>query len=328
MTRMLNRPNPTAGAKPQTRRLPDDIPEEQPTPATQKFFRLVESSTLHVLKNEALSLAQSHQTLPRSPTEREMEPKRVAELLNRIKGGVWLPCNWATVVYNGTKFRMNGQHSSQAILDGADFLPERVSIHLDQYEADSAEGMGQLFRQFDARFSGRSKQDVAGAYQGLAKELEGVNKRKGKLGIEGIGWYLRSIEGLPFSSGDDLYQELLSPRFHSFLRWMDKILSIKTPEMERAPIIGSMYATFITSESGAQEFWPHVAKSDLADDSDPRAVLSAELVRIKEDRKTSSPPLPAEFYAKCIKAWNAFRSGDKIRSLNVNTKKGLPDIAS
>ena len=87
-----------------------------------------------------------------------------------------------------------------------------------------------------------------------------------------------------------------------------------------------MYGTFIKSESAAQEFWSHVAKNDLTDDSDPRSVLSAELVRIRE-QKGSAPP-PAEFYAKCIRAWNAFRNGDRVRSLMVNTKKGLPEIAA
>lgn len=306
-------------------------PASSPLPAREDApspFRLVESVTLTVPRDRAVSMAHTHQTLPRSPTERELEPKRVTELVTRIKERLWLPCSWATVMYQGTKFRMNGQHSSQAILDAADLLPDRVAVHLDSYEADSPEGMGILFRQFDARFSGRSKQDIAGAYQGLVKALEGVSRRKGKLGIEGIGWYRRSIEGLPVPSGDDLYQEFMTPGHHAFLRWLDKILSIKTPELERAPVIGAMYATFIANETEAQNFWPHVAKSDLVDDTDPRAVLSTELVDFKTNRKKQETPTPAEFYAKCVKAWNAFRSGDKVRSLNVNTKKGLPEIAA
>lgn len=300
-------------------------PKVIPTPK-QATFRLAESRTFHVPKAEALRLAQQHHTMPHSPTERECDPKRVKELVERITNGLLLPCNWATVEYEKVKYRMNGQHSSQAILEASDFLPEKVSIHLDHYEADDAMGMATLFRQFDARFSGRSKQDVAGAYQGLVDALKGVDRRTAKLSIEGIGWYRRSIEGLPTPSGDDLYQEFMVEAYHSFLRWSDKVLSLKTPELKRVPVVGAMYATFITSESGSQEFWSHVAKSDLADDSDPRAVLSTELVRFKEGKDQS--PAPAEYYAKCIKAWNAYRAGEKIRSLNVNPKKGLPSVAA
>lgn len=290
-------------------------------------FALASSRTLHVGRTEAISLAREHQMLPHSPTERDMDARRLASLVQRIKDGVWLPCCWATVVYDGVKYRMNGQHSSQAMLDAANDLPEKVAVHLDHYEVSCPEGMGQLFRQFDARFSGRTKQDVAGAYQGLVKALEGVSRRKGKLGIEGIAWYRRAIEGLPVASGDDLYAELMTPGHHPFLRWLDKILTVKTPELERAPIVGAAYATFITSESGAQDFWSHVAKNDLADDSDPRSVLSQELQRIREERG-ATPVTPADFYAKCVKAWNAHRNGDKIRTLNVNSKKGLPEVAA
>ena len=296
--------------------------------AKQAPFRLVKSETLIVGREQALEQARAHQTLLRSPAERDLDPKWVEELVGRIKAGRWLPCSWATVIYEGVKSRMNGQHSSQAILDAGDGLPDQVVIHLDQYEAHEPEGMGLLFRQFDDRNSGRSKQDVAGVYQGLTKEaLEGISRKKAKIGIEGIGWFNRVIEKVPVSSGDDLYKNMLREVFHPFIRWLENILSIKTPELERVPIVAAMYGTFIKSEAAAQDFWANVAKNNLSDDSDPRAVLSAELVKIREDKGKAKTPAPGEYYAKCIKAWRAFRMGEKIHSLSVNTKKGLPDIA-
>ena len=291
-------------------------------------FKRLKSETLILSRDKAVQAARDHQLLPNSPTERELEPKRVKELVGRLKDGVWIPCSWATVEFNGVKYRMNGQHSSHAMLEAADYLPDELAIHLDHYRAETGEQMAALFRQFDARFSARSKADVSGAYQGLIPEIRGISRGKAKLCIEGVAWYERAIEGLPVPSGDELYSMFFANKYHGFIRWADKILSIKTPEMQRAPIVGAMYATFIASESGAQEFWSHVAKQDLADDSDPRSVLAAELVRVKEGQKDAQPPTPAEFYAKCVKAWNAFRSGDKIRSLNVNTKKGLPELAA
>jgi hypothetical protein len=224
---------------------------------------------------------------------------------------------------------MNGQHSSTSMVEKSEFLPEHVAIHLDTFEADNSAAMGVLFRQFDARFSARSKHDVAGAYHGLVKELTGVSKRKAKLGIEGVGWYERAIEGLPVPSGDDLYEKLLVPTYHGFMRWLEKILVHgKTRELEKAAIVAAMYATFITSESGSQDFWPHVAKCDLPDDSDPRMVLARDFQEAIDPEKKVDPLKPAECYHKCIKAWNAFRAGEKIRSLNINTKKGLPNIAA
>lgn len=288
-------------------------------------FRLVTSKTHELDRPSAIRHAQKHAGLKRCPTERDLTIKHVEELAQRIKGGRMLPFCWATVEYNGATYRMNGQHSSAAILEVGDALPPKIVIHMDHYEASNAADMANLFRQFDSRISSRTKQDVAGAYQGLMPELEGVSRRRGKLGVEGVAWYLRQIERMPVASGDDLYDMFLNPAYHPFLRWVDRILSVKTPEMERAAIIGAMYHTFITSETGSQEFWPHVARNDLEDDDDARSVLSRELVSIKEEKRAVAP---AEFYAKCIKAWNAFRNGTRIRSLNVNPAKGLPDIAA
>jgi uncharacterized protein (DUF2237 family) len=292
-------------------------------------FHLAKSETLFLDREAAVEAALAHQSLPKSPTEREMESARLKLLADRARGGVWLPCQWATVTYKGVKYRMNGQHSSQVMIDHADHLPGKVAIHLDHFEVEGPVGMGVLFRQFDARFSARSKQDVAGAYHGLVDELKGVSRRKAKLGIEGVVWYERAIEGLPVPSGDDVYEKLMANTYHRFIRWLDKVIVHgKTRELEKAPVVGAMYATFIMSESGAQDFWPHVAKADMPDDSDPRNVLSADLTAAIDPERKADPLKPGEYYHKCIKAWNAFRAGEKVRSLNVNTKKGLPDIAA
>lgn len=291
-------------------------------------FRRLRSETMDLPRQSAIEAAQRHLSLPQSPTERSLEPKRVRELVERIKSGVWLPCCWATVKYGGSVYRMNGQHSSQAMLDATDYLPAALAIHLDHFEADSPDSMGLLFRQFDARMSSRSKQDVAGAYQGLVPNLADIPRPKAKLGVEGIAWYERVIEGLPVDAGDELYHSFFEVKYHKFLLWMHRVLNLKTPELLKPSVLAAMYGTYLRSESGSQEFWHHVAKADLPDDSDPRTFLSAEMVRLKEDRSGSKMPPPVEFYAKCVKAWNAFRAGDKVRSLNVNVKKGLPEIAA
>src|SRR6185369_10592762 len=116
----------------------------------------------HAGKDEALKWAQEHASLPHSACERDLDAKHVAELVERIRAGLWLPCCWSTVDYQGAKYRMNGQHSSHAMLEAGEFLGDKVVIHLDHYQADNPFGMGLLFRQFDARISSRSKLDISG----------------------------------------------------------------------------------------------------------------------------------------------------------------------
>jgi hypothetical protein len=297
-------------------------PIGQPTP----HFRLIKSETISLTKGEALKWAQEHAGLPHSACERDLDAKHVKELVERIKAGLWLPCCWSTVDYERKKYRMNGQHSSNAMLEARESLGDNVVIHLDHYQADDAFGMGLLFRQFDARISSRSKLDISGAYQGLVPQLRDLNKKDCKLGMDGALWYRRNVEGLPVPSGDRASEQLLDRSFHPFLQWLDSILSLKTPELKQVGVVAAMYGTFTKSESGAEEFWRHVAKTDVVDDLEPSAVLSAELMKSIEEKDQRLQVGVA--YAKAVTAWNAYRTGKKVRSLPVNPKrKGLPDIA-
>jgi hypothetical protein len=249
----------------------------------------------------------------------------VTRLKQAIGVGWAIPFNWALVRYAGKQYRMNGQHSSRAILEYEGDLPDELVIHLDKYEAFDKAGMANLFHQFDARWSSRSKADVSGAYQGLNEDVASCARDKAKIAIEGVAWHRRNIEKLPTKGGDEVYELFFEDALYPFVKWVDEVLSVKTPEMKRSAVLGAMYATFCKSEKGAREFWRAVAINNVTDDSAPSAVLSNELVKSKESK---TPMAPGEYYAKCIKAWNAFREGGQIRSLLVNTKKGLPDIAA
>jgi hypothetical protein len=305
---------------------PDGESQEKVDPK----FTLLESETLMLLRKEAIEAAEEHLQLPNSPTERALDRRRVKELVGRIKGGVWLPCSWATVIYDGAKYRMNGRHSSEAILEAGSYLPERVGIHLDHYRAEDRESMAMLFRQFDARFSARTKQDISGAYQGLVRELETLSRSKSKAAIEGIGWYQRAVLREPMPSNEAIYELFFFPTYYPFLKWFDRIITSKTRELLPRGVVGAMRATYLTSESGAQEFWPHVAKQDITDDNDPRSFLGQELQGVLENKgknKEGVSLAAADYYCKCVKAWNAFRFGERVSSLKVNAKKGWPDIA-
>jgi len=294
---------------------------------SEPLFRLVASKTHEVDRADALRMAHRHASLPESPTERDLDRKHVEKLTDRFKGGLMIPCCWATVKFQGRVYRINGHHSSEGMLAAGEALPPRVVIHFDEYEIDEPEGMAVLFRQFDGRLSMRDSADVAGAYQGLVPELEGITRATGKLGVEGIDWHLRVIEEVPVRSGDDKYSMFLVPVYYPFLHWLSGVISVKTPELKRTSIIGAMYETFLKSESGAVDFWSAVARGGLTDDDAPATVLSRGLVEIKET-KGQPPPKPGQIYAQCIKAWNAFRSGEKLRSLVYNLKKGLPVAAA
>ncbi len=288
-------------------------------------WKRVETETVVLGGEKARQFAEKHCNLPHSPTERPLAKKRVEMLQQRIAQGAAIPFFWAVVSFEGATYRMNGQHSSHAIHEFPGHVPEDLAFHCDKYAAKNAEGMGHLFRQFDARWSSRSKGDVAGAYQGLMKEIAACDRKHAKFAIEGVIWHRREIDHLPTGSGDDAYILLLNPVYSPFIKWIDEILAKKATELRYQGVIAAMYACFLKSESASRDFWLTVAMNNLSDASEPAALLSHELQESDEAKDAKDRLRVGELYGKSIVAWNAFRDKQKLPALRVNPKKALPE---
>jgi len=281
-----------------------------------------------LLKSEAKPLtraiAEQFRDMEASPTERELSPARLRHLQEKAEAGHLVTFHWATAKLGAKMLRVNGQHSSAMLCNLAEPFPEGLQLHFDEYEVDSPEGLAVLFRQFDDRKSGRSAADVSGAYQMLFPELHEVARGVAKLGVEGVAWYRRNVEGTPVPSGDDQYSILQELGLHPFLRWLNEVFSIKTPEMKRAQVVSAMYTTFNANAREAHRFWEQVARGGLDyEENAPATVLDAWLKAASEDKKTREELKPAQFYQGCIYAWNAFREGKTIKDVRADTRKSL-----
>lgn len=300
---------------------------EAEMPSSGRDWKMLDSKTHLIGGEQAREFARKHNELPASPTERPVKPDRIERLNAAIEEGRAVAFNWVKVLLGGVEYRMNGQHSSKVLSSFKGDLPEVLVFHVDRYEASSKEGMVDLFRQFDTRWSSRSKADVAGAFQGLNDAVAACARDKARLAIEGVAWYRRYREKTYVPSEDAVYSLFFDEPLHPFIRFVDEILTVKTPELKNVGVMAATYETFIKSEQAARDFWKHVAMNDVADDNDPRSVLSRELVELKEKKRGDITPR-AEYYAKSIKAWNALQAGEKISSLKVNIKKELPSAVA
>lgn len=266
-------------------------------------------------------LAKEFNEMSPSPTERELDPRRIKHLREKAEAGMLVAFHWAKAKMNGDWLRMNGQHSSAMLVGLNGTFPPDLKCHLDEYKVDGPDGLALLFRQFDDRVSSRNAKDVAGAYQGLFEPVRDVPRPSAKLAIEGVTWYRRTVEGAPVPSGDDQYQQFKETGLHSFIRWIGDAFSIKTPELRKSYIVGAMYATFISNEDEARKFWEYVAKGGKDfDDNHPSTVLSCWYQRAKT-KELKTPPKAAEYYQAGIYAWNAFRSENTITSIRIDAKK-------
>jgi hypothetical protein len=261
--------------------------------------------------------------MQKAPTERELLPKRLKDLREKFESGLGVTCHWATAELGEQIYRMNGQHSANVLTDMNGAFPEGLQVHIDHYKVEDMEGLVLLFRQFDPRESGRSAGDVAGAYQGLESDLTDVAKPIAKLSIEGIAWHNENVEGLPALKGDDKYTLFHNKTYHPFLVWTNGLFGIKTPELRRAQILAAMYGTWRINGPEAEKFWDEVARGGIQNDDDaPSSKLDAWLEGLKAAPQGHKVK-PAHFYQASIFAWNAFRRGEKVKTIKHDTSKGF-----
>lgn len=286
-------------------------------------FKLVKSETKPLTKD----FATAFRAYPPSPTERDLIPSRVAHLEHKVAAGLTIPFIWAIAKLGETTYRMNGQHSVDMLSKLNGRFPKGLFCHLDTYEVKSKEDLALLFRQFDDRKSGRSPADVSGAYQGIEDDLRDLPKSSVKIAIEGVAWFERTVEGVSRVVGDDIYTLLAKPTYHSFLQWIAGLLTMKTPELKKVPVLAAMYATYVAHGGDAQSFWSHVASGGDKVSEDPAFVLDQWLQKIKESGGRGRKILPGQFYQGCLYAWRAHREGRAIKDVKFDFRKGFIDAA-
>ncbi|KKN81086.1 hypothetical protein LCGC14_0323050 [marine sediment metagenome] len=284
-------------------------------------MELVKSETVDLTPR----LAQEFASMAPSPTERESSAKRKKFLEKEHMSGRFKAVHWVKAQLNGTIYRMNGQHSAGMLVDLDGTFPQGAKAHIDTYSVETPSELALLFRTFDSRNSARSALDVSGAYQGLS-EVADVDRRLAKMALTGIAWFSKTIDKQALPSGDDLFDLFSNADYKEFIVFYGQVCSprTKTQELQTAPVVAAMYGTFLRNEEQARVFWPAVALNNAADDSDPAQLLSTQLVEVRESLDVRWGP--KTYYAKCIKAWNAFLGGKQINSLKVNTKKELIGI--
>jgi len=260
-----------------------------------------------------------------SPTERELDPRRLRHLEQKAEANLLVTFHWSKAKLKKDWLRMNGQHSSHMLCELPEF-PDGLQVHLDEYHVDGPDGLALLFRQFDDRKSSRGPADISGAYQGLYDPIRDVVRSSAKLAIEGVAWWRRQVEGVPVPTGDDQYVLFGEIGLHTFVQWIGEVFSIKTPELRRKQIVSGMYQTWISNEAEAKRFWEQVARGGKDfEEQHPTTVLSQWYVRAREKdgRNGRRDPIkPGEFYQAAIHAWNAYRADRSITTVRADTKKG------
>jgi len=296
-------------------------------------FKRLKSELFEGGSKELAEVINAHRSNNHTPVEREFDAKWALDLKDRVEGGKAVTFMWAVaqMPLSGqiVSLRVNGQHSSWALAEllKEGKLPGNLAIHLDTYSVADQDGAVQLFRQFDARKSARSKEDISGAYQCFYESLRDCHRGVLKVAVEGITWYRREVQEMPVASGDDIYMLFNEVRLHPFFLMMNEILKDgKSNELKRVPVLAAAYGTWLDDAKEAADFWRLVALGSKRTEEDAAADLDQEIMRIRDEKEKINA---RDLYAKCAKAWDGFNNHIRITNFKVNTKKkGLPVIAA
>ena len=289
---------------------------ETTTPAPVGY-RLITSEVKDLTEDEV----RKFRTHTATATERQLKEGRVEHLREKAERGLLVTFHWVTAAVkelNGQIRRMNGQHSSIMLdkLIAAGKFPKGLKVHLEHFEVDDGNALALLFRQYDDRASSRQPIDVSGVYQGLHDELAGVNRKIGKLAIDGYAWYQRVVEKVPQTPmGDDVYASFNNKGLYPYILWLNELFAARSKEMQYPPVVAAIVGTYMTNEGAARAFWQDVVNLPNGDDEPtPQNVLSNWLLAIRAEKVER--PDPAHLYQGCIHAWNAYRDGRTITAIS------------
>lgn len=279
-------------------------------------FRCVSSEVKDLTEEEV----RQFRTYPATKTERLLKDGRVEHLREKAEKGLLVTFHWVTAAIKslqGQVRRLNGQHSSIMLdkLIASGKFPKGLKVHREHFEVDDGTALALLFRQYDDRASSRQPIDVSGVYQGLHDELDSVERKYGKLAIDGYSWYQRAVEKVPgVPMGDDIYASFNNKGLFPYILWLNDLFAVKSKEMHYPAIVAAIVGTYMTNEGAARAFWQDVVNLPDGDDEEtPATVLSKWLINIRVEK--IDRPAPANLYQGCIYAWNAYRDGKSIPAI-------------
>ena len=245
-------------------------------------------------------LASQFASMERWSGERPLKPRRVSELKNKIERGLFHSPEWAVAFLNGKQYRMNGQHSSHALVESNGSFPNNLVVKIEEFSVDSENELGELFAQFDT--GGRSSNDITGAGTILLKDIP----IRARTALASGMFYALS----DFSKNGTAEQRVSAIHSdHEFARWAAS--NMTAPHIARVPVFAAAFMMWRANQSACREFWRLVASEEYPAPFHATRTVARELRDLRSKRKSTSAA--KEVCGRCVSGWNAWREGREVR---------------
>lgn len=299
----------------------DDAPEPLAIGSLGGGLHFVNRQTKELSEEFAIEILELKEWKP----DRNKDDDWIVHLKTAMERGTFLPelCDIVTCRFKGELYRMNGQHTAWARLALND-KKWRCPVNLLTYRAETEADMRRLYATID-RNKPRTKGQVVIAHLYCTGEWDGFKKNELKLLAEGLGvWKWKTHHERKQHDGDDRAY-LMQTEHHAIAKKVGEF--IRTCQIKRdgflyrAPVCGSMFATFSAHQEISLKFWQAVRDgTGFSQTTDPRLHLRNHLVGTSIDigkgaDKDKKRVSGEEMYRWCITAWNYFRDGKQMKNL-------------
>jgi len=259
--------------------------------------------------------------------DRALVKRDVAVLASHMVQGTFMPEQVTLIVcvLDGETYRMNGQHTSSAVLlcEEQEFPVSFDGVRLHTYVAETMEDMRQLYARLD-RGRSRTNAQVVTSLLGGVDGIGDLSPKITKLLPDGLAFWLhenateRNMYAGERAALDVLGEyRPLAEQIGAFLKTLDP-KTIHHGHMFRGSVVAALYATFEKDAEAAQTFWNSVARgvgydSENAPASRLNALLRNTIISGGHISRGQKIAVGAEqLYRSCLLAWNKHREGEEM----------------
>lgn len=286
-------------------------------------FRFVKSQTLKLTKN----LAETFASMTPAPGDRVLSESRITKYISLVNAGRfrkdsdWCRCHCKET---GLTYRTNGKHTS-TMFTRID-IPTGQEVTIKDYEADSLEGVAELYATHDAKENARTSSNIYVNYAKSFPELHDVKAKAINLTISGLSFHLWLEQ---YGMKPAIERATLLHDQTSFCLFLNDLLQgDNSKPLRKLSVAAAMFGCFKKSQKSCQEFWTAVRDETGPTPDLPDRKLGRFLVECSVRSSGINPVsrkiiTQKELYVKCIHGWNAWRSGEKT-DLKYYAGKNIP----
>jgi len=279
-----------------------------------------------------IELAKEIATMPGLPGERPVNRARMNYLTLQLDRGGFASPAWAVAVdgKTGTKFRINGQHSSRLLADLApDKFPGGLLAHIEYWAVDEiADEAPDLFNLFDHPRSARSNTDYMGTLRIRHSDLAAFDNKFLVNVAAGIAentkerWRARAAQNLPSAdllevhSGRELGLYYVHEDCRRFAVWLRQFVgSMHAWMIARSGIVSEMLDDWQENAELAAEYWGFIFRENHPDFSDDTREFAGMVQKLVGKPKSAKP---TELKKRAHLGWTRFR---KLRDAEIAAEK-------